>query len=84
MRKHKDILLKKFNNYYNKTFFGLPTSYCLYRLVRELNKADNYSLWFAIVGMTSMYLENYISKDTLETLTTFYRSDMIKFNPQNN
>ena len=69
--------------YYGNTFFSLPSSYCVYRLVRELNKGDNYSLWLAIVGMTSMYLENNIPKDTLERLTTLYRTDMVKFNPQN-
>lgn len=56
LRKHKELLEKKIFDYYGSTFFSLPTSYCLYRLVRDINKANNYSLWYAIVGMTSMYL----------------------------
>lgn len=30
-----------------------------------------------------MYLENSISRDNLDMLTNFYRSDMVRFNPQN-
>ena len=37
-------------------------------------KAQNDYLWYAIVGMTSMYLEQKISKEVLDELTNFYRS----------
>jgi hypothetical protein len=84
LRKKKLHLEEKVNEYYHNSFYGLPSSYSIYRLIRELNKANNYSLWFAIVGMTSMFLENNISKDALENLTGFYRSDVVKLNPQNN
>ncbi len=56
LKKHKELIQLKYANYYSTTFFSLPTSYCLYRLIRELNKANNYMLWYGIVGMTSMYL----------------------------
>jgi len=42
--------------------------------MRDTMKAQNDYLWYAIVGMTSMYLEQKISKEVLDDLTAFYRS----------
>lgn len=83
LRKHRDLLQNKYISYYSNTFFSLPSSYCIYRMIKDINKASNYFLWYAIVGMTSMFLEGTITNDNLKLLTNFYRSDMVKFNPQN-
>ena len=56
LRKHKEVIQKKVENYYNRNFFSYPSSYSVYRMVRDLKKANNDYLWYAIVGMTSMFL----------------------------
>lgn len=37
-------------------FFGLPSSYIAYKMIKDLNKLNNEYLWYAIVGVTSMFL----------------------------
>jgi hypothetical protein len=44
------------DNYQSHSFFSLPTSRLAYQLVRDLEKGSNDYLWYAIVGMTSMFL----------------------------
>jgi hypothetical protein len=56
LKKHQKLLQNKVLDYYGKTFFSLPSSYCLYKMVSYLHKANNYYLWLAIVSLTSMYL----------------------------
>lgn len=82
IRKYRNTIDKKVTNYYEKQFFGLPSSHIAYRLVKDLNKSNNDFLWFGIVGLTSMLLEHKISKEKFEELNDFYRSDMSKFNQQ--
>lgn len=84
LRKHRDLLLGKINSYYGKHFFSNPSSSLAYQMVRDLNKANNEYLWYAIVGMTSMFLENKIRKEALEGLSQLFRSDVNKFNVANN
>jgi len=50
------LIETKIASYYGQNFFGHPSSYSAYRMIRDLNKANNEYLWYAIVGMTSMYL----------------------------
>jgi len=61
-------------NYYGRTFFSLPSSYCAYKMASYLNKANNYYLWLGIVSLTSMYLENNITKEQLDLVSQFYKS----------
>lgn len=49
-------------------------------MVRDLNKTNNEYLWYAIVGMTSMFLEHKLPKEVLDHLTNYYRSDVARFN----
>ncbi len=51
-------------------------------MVRDLNKANNDYLWYAIVGMTSMFLDQKFSKEVLDFLSQVYRSAVAKFNQQ--
>jgi cell division control protein 45 len=51
-------------------------------MVKDSNRVNNEYLWYAIVGMTSMYLEQKISKDMLNTLTQVYRYDASTRNVQ--
>jgi hypothetical protein len=44
-------------------------------MVKDLHQINNEYLWYAIIGMTSMYLEQKISKDMLNSLTQVYRHD---------
>lgn len=48
--------------------------------MRDLNKANNDYLWYAIVGMTSMFLDQKIPKEGLDFLSNIYRTDVAKFN----
>jgi len=50
--------------------------------VKDLNQINNEYLWYAIIGMTSMYLEHKISKDMLNSLTQVYRHDSSAKNVQ--
>jgi cell division control protein 45 len=76
------VIQKKVENYYNRNFFSYPSSYSAYRMVRDLKKANNDYLWYAIVGMTSMFLDHKISKEMLDNLSEVYKLDMMRFNPQ--
>jgi len=49
-------------------------------MIRDLNKANNEYLWYAIVGMTSMYLQQKLTKEVLDHLTETYRSEVSRFN----
>jgi cell division control protein 45 len=51
-------------------------------LVRDLQKVNNDYLWYAIVGLTSMYLDQKITKETLDFLSQTYRMDVTRNNPQ--
>ena len=79
LKKHKEVLADKINKYYGRTYFSLPSSYITYRLAVDLNKLDNEYLWYAIVGATSMYLEQKLSKvsaahELMADWDRFYRS----------
>lgn len=51
-------------------------------MARDLNKASNDYLWYAIVGMTSMFVDQKCSKEVLDFLSQVYRSDVAKLNQQ--
>lgn len=50
--------------------------------MRDLQKVNNDYLWYAIVGLTSMYLDQKITKETLDFLSQTYRMDVTRNNPQ--
>ena len=74
-------MANKINSYYGRSYFSLPSSFVTYKLAFALNKLDNEYLWYAIVGTTTMYLEQKLSKEVLETVNENYRHAMIKLNP---
>jgi cell division control protein 45 len=76
------LIEKKIEHYYTHNFFSYPSSYSAYRLVRDLNKSNNDYLWYAIVGMTSMFLDQKLPKEVLDYLSQVYRSDVAKYNQQ--
>lgn len=80
LRRHKQLIERKIENYYTHNFFSYPSSYSAYRLVRDLNKANNDYLWYAIVGMTSMFLDQKMPKEGLDYLSNVFRTDVAKFN----
>jgi hypothetical protein len=80
LKKHKELIENKITQYYGEHYFSYPSSYSAYRLIRDLEKANNEYLWYAIVGMTSMYLEQKISKEMLVALTEVYTSEVSRFN----
>lgn len=83
LRKHKAILNDKVKKYYGKYFFSLPSSYTAYMLVRDLHKANNDYLWYSIVGMVSMFLEQSITKEMMASITDqIFKTDALKFNSQ--
>lgn len=49
-------------------------------MIKELNKSDNSYLWFAIVGLTGVYLEQKIQKEQFDQITDHYLSAMTKLN----
>ncbi len=76
------MIERKIESYYSTNFYSYPSSFSAYRMVRDLNKANNDYLWYAIVGMTSMFLDQKFSKEVLDFLSQVYRSDVAKFNQQ--
>ena len=56
LRKHKELIETKIAKYYNNNFFGYPSSYSAYRMIRDLERHNNEYLWYAIVGATSLFL----------------------------
>jgi len=51
-------------------------------MVRDLNRSNNDYLWYAIVGVTSMYMDQKLSREVYDAVITIYRSDALRFNPQ--
>lgn len=50
-------------------------------MLRDMGKHSNEYLWYAIVGATSMYLDQKITKETYDILNQTFRHDVAKFNP---
>jgi cell division control protein 45 len=80
LRAQREVMGRAISNYYSHQFFGQPSSHSAYQLVRNLNKANNEYLWFAIVGMTSMFIEQKLSKEALDRLTQLFQADAAKSN----
>ena len=53
-------------------------------MVRDLSKANNDFLWYAIVGTTSMFLEHKISKEILDYLSQTFRAGVSAMNVMGN
>ena len=68
LKKHKDLLEHKIHKYYNGHFYGYPSSYSAYLMLRDMKRHSNEYLWYAIVGATSMYLDQKINKDAFDHL----------------
>lgn len=56
IRKIKNDITIKIQSYYSQQFFGLPSSYLAYKMMKDLNKLNNSYIWYAIVGCTGMFL----------------------------
>ena len=54
--------------YYERSYFGWPSSFMTYELAKQLNRDRNAQLWLAIVGMTSQYLEGHLDPAEYTTL----------------
>lgn len=51
-------------------------------MIKDLNKSNNNYLWYAIVGVTGMFIEQKIQKEQFDKLSEFFQSDLLKFNKQ--
>ena len=80
MRKLKASLTQKVQEYYYNQFYSLPSSFISYRLIKDLKKSNNAYLWYAIVGITSMFLEQKIQKEQFESICSLYRIDLAILN----
>lgn len=68
--------------YYNRgESFGMGVSSMLYLLCESLGRADRENLWLAIVGLTSLYLNNSIDAETYETYSQAYASEVVSIEP---
>lgn len=56
------MINEKMTSYYGSNFFGLPSSYLAYKMIKDLHKNNNEYLWYAMVGVTGAFLEQKISK----------------------
>ena len=57
------IKKNKIKNYYSGNFFGLPSTYILYKISVELNRENTKILWLSILAMTDHYLSCHLSVD---------------------
>jgi hypothetical protein len=51
-------------------------------MVRDLNKSNNDYLWYAVVGITSMYIDQKLSREIYNNVIDMYRMDALRYNPQ--
>lgn len=51
-------------------------------MIKDLNKSNNNYLWYAIVGVTGMYIEQKIQKEQFDKISEFFQTDLAKFNKQ--
>lgn len=79
-RKIKTKVVEKVTKYYSSIFFGLPSSFIAYRMIKELNKLNNEYLWYAIVGVTAMFSEQKLPKEQFEMISDRYKNDLSRFN----
>lgn len=49
-------------------------------MIKDLNKLNNSYLWYSMVGVTGMHLENKIQKEQFSNICEIYRSEMSKLN----
>ena len=59
-------------SYYERSYFGWPSSFMTYELAKQLNRDRNTQLWYAIVGMTAQYLEGHLDPTEYTTLAQQY------------
>lgn len=56
LRKARDELNKKHEDYYGRQFSSIPSSMIAYRIACGANKNNNGVLWMAMVGLTSLFV----------------------------
>lgn len=75
---HRNALAR----YYNRgTMFGMGVSAIVFLLAGRLGRADNDLLWFAIVGLTSQYINSQVPHGRYEQLAASLSSDVRSLNP---
>ncbi|MCO5585490.1 hypothetical protein L7F22_039423 [Adiantum nelumboides] len=78
---HRNVLTR----YYNRgTMYGMGVSAILFLLAGRLGRADNDCLWYAIVGLTSQYINSQIPHGHYEELAKSMSSDVRSLNPVTN
>jgi hypothetical protein len=50
------------------------------RLARDLNKISNDYLWLAMIGLTSLFLESKMSKETYNKTESYLNNLVVKLN----
>ena len=78
---HRNVLTR----YYNRgTMYGMGVSAIIFLLAGRLGSADNDCLWYAIVGLTSQYINSQIPHGHYEELAKSMSSDVRSLNPVTN
>lgn len=63
-------------DYYGESIAGL-----IYGLATDLGREDNDLLWFAIVGLTSMAIQNRTTKANYALYYAMYKDEVVRLNP---
>lgn len=80
LKKIKMSIIKKHSDYYGHQYAGMPSSMVAYRLARQTNKSSNNTLWLAILGLTSHFMEGRMDKETYDRLVGDLKVDVRKGN----
>lgn len=75
------LQLKRSNDtYYQHTYHGLNSSWFLYQMATKLNKDDNHMLWWAIVGLTKMFIHQQMDRLQYNELVEEFRGFVLRKN----
>ncbi|KAL9936585.1 hypothetical protein V8E36_004653 [Tilletia maclaganii] len=71
------------SRYYTRgTGFGMSVAGMMYLLASRLGRADNESLWFAILGLTAQLNTNQLDMYTYDEYAVALESDVVATNPE--
>ena len=73
---------KKLKDYYNGTWNSTPTASILYAMASQVNRGDNDSLWWAIIGLTDQWIHGKLSLDNYGRLSMELGQAVERINPK--
>ncbi|CAD6886816.1 unnamed protein product [Tilletia laevis] len=84
-REDKERYRMALSRYYTRgTGFGMSVAGMMYLLANRLGRADNESLWFAVLGLSAQLNSNQLDTFTYDEYAVALASDIVATNPAHN